>query len=70
MSHSDPGDFCFILWMVGGGWGPTFLFFKSLDNNMVYSLGIYILMRGFRAEQNSYGFKYLEKLDTNRISYQ
>ena len=30
---------------VGGGWGsPTFLFFKSLDNNMIYSLGIYILI--------------------------
>ena len=25
------------VWMVGG---PTFCFFKSLDNNMVYSLGI------------------------------
>ena len=25
--------------MIDGGW-RTFLFFKSLDNNMVYSLGI------------------------------
>ena len=35
--------------MEGGWWGveghlgcPTFLFFKSLDNNMVYSLGVYV----------------------------
>ena len=28
--------------MVGGGWGPTFWFSKSLDNNMVYTLGIYV----------------------------
>ena len=27
--------------MVGGGWGPTFWFFNSLENNMEYSLGIY-----------------------------
>ena len=26
--------------MVGGGWGLTFWFFKSLENNMVYTLGI------------------------------
>ena len=26
-------------WMVGGGW-RTFLFFKSLDNNTIYCLGI------------------------------
>ena len=33
--------FFFIL-MVGGGWwmGPTFWFFKSLDINMVYTLGV------------------------------
>ena len=29
--------FLFWWWEVGGGWGPTFWFFKSLDNNMVYS---------------------------------
>ena len=29
----------------GGRW-PTFWFFKSLDNNMVYSLGIYICAKG------------------------
>ena len=30
--------------MVGGGWCPTFWFFKSLDINMVYTLdiGVYI----------------------------
>ena len=27
-------------WRVGGARCPTFVFFKSLDNNMVYSLGI------------------------------
>ena len=27
---------------MGGGGCPTFWFFKSLDNNMVYTLGIYI----------------------------
>ena len=27
--------------MVGGGWGPTFSFFKPLDNNMAYTLGIH-----------------------------
>ena len=26
----------------GGGWGATFWFFKSLENNMVYSLGMSI----------------------------
>ena len=31
--------------MVDGGWGlPTFWFFKSLDNTMVNSLGIYIFV--------------------------
>ena len=35
------GDFFFIL-MVGGGWGPTIWFFKSLDINMVYTLGVYL----------------------------
>ena len=29
-------------WMVGGGRWATFWFFKSLENNMVYSSGIYI----------------------------
>ena len=29
-------------WMVVGWWMPTFWFFKSLDINMVYSLGIYL----------------------------
>ena len=28
--------------IVDGGWGPTFWFFKSLDNNMVNTLGIYV----------------------------
>ena len=28
--------------MVGGGWIPTFWFFKSLDINMVYNLGVYL----------------------------
>ena len=27
---------------LGGGWKSTFGFFKSLYNNMVYTLGIYI----------------------------
>ena len=31
-------------WMVDGGWCPTFWFFKSLENIMVYSLGIYIFL--------------------------
>ena len=26
--------------MVGGGWGGNFWFFKSFDNNMVYTSGI------------------------------
>ena len=30
-----------LFFYFDGGWGPTFGFFKSLDNNMVYSLGIY-----------------------------
>ena len=37
--------FLFGSWMVeevDGGWHQTFWFFKSLDNNMVYTLGIYI----------------------------
>ena len=40
------------------GWGPTFWFFKSLEYNMVYSLGIYIYLytKGIVAEQKSYGF--------------
>ena len=28
--------------VVGGGWMPTFWFFKSLDINMVYTLGVYV----------------------------
>ena len=34
----------FLFWwsVVGGGWSATFWFFKSLDNNMVYTLGIYV----------------------------
>merc|ERR1712035_75746 len=30
--------------MVGGGWGPTFLFFKSLYNTTTYSLSIDIYL--------------------------
>ena len=30
-------------WVVGGGW-RTFFIFKSLDNNMVYSLGIDVFL--------------------------
>ena len=30
------------VWMVDGGWCPTFCFFKSLDINMVYTSDIYI----------------------------
>ena len=26
----------------GGGWGPTFWFFKSLDIDVVYTLGVYV----------------------------
>ena len=29
-------------WVVGGGWVTTFWFFKSLDINMVYTLGVYV----------------------------
>ena len=29
--------------MVGGGWCPTFLFFKSLVTNLVHSFDIYVL---------------------------
>ena len=28
--------------MVGGGWGPTFWFFKSLNNKMIYTTGLYV----------------------------
>ena len=33
--------------MVDGGWWPTFWFFKSLDNNMVYSydIDVYVYKR-------------------------
>ena len=31
--------------MVGGGWGATFWFLKSLDNNMLYSSGVMTLGR-------------------------
>ena len=38
--------------------GCRLLFFKSLDNNMLYSLGIdiFIYVKGIFAEQKSYGF--------------
>ena len=42
ISLSTPKTF-FVISLGGGGWGvavSNFLFFKSLDNNMVYSLGI------------------------------
>ena len=48
--------------MRGGGC-PTFLFFKSLDNNVVYTLGIYIyiyiylLTLSHNCGKKSYGFK-------------
>ena len=47
----------FFIW-VGGGWCPTFCFLKSIENNMVYSLGIYIYTqaKGIFAEQKSCGF--------------
>ena len=31
---------CAVFFYFGGGWGPTFSFFKSLDINMVYTLEI------------------------------
>ena len=36
----------FLFWwsVVGGRWSSTFWFFKSLDNNMLYTLGIYVYM--------------------------
>ena len=49
-------------------WGPAPCRGFHDDNNMVYSLGIYL--RGICTEQNSYGFKNLEKLETNRIRNQ
>ena len=33
-----------MFYFDGGWWLPTFWFFKSLDNTMVYSLGIYVLV--------------------------
>ena len=50
--------------MVGCGWGPTSLFFKSLDNNMVYSSDIDIFPKLIVEEQKSYGFENLVKLET------
>ena len=48
ISLSTPKTFFYLVvglgWAVGGGGCPTFLFFKSLDNNMVYSLGIYVFV--------------------------
>ena len=45
-------------WMVGGGWWATFWFFKSLHNNMVYTLDIYTCMHiVFISVQNAYCFK-------------
>ena len=38
--------------MVGGWWSATFWFFKSLDNNMVYTLGIYVESRQEFSTQN------------------
>ena len=57
----NPEDF-FLIWLAGGGWAvggvgcPTVLFFKSLDNNMVYSLGIPIYIRN----RNRYRKKVLQ----------
>ena len=34
--------FLFWWWRVDGGWGQTFWFSKPLDNDMVYTLGIYV----------------------------
>ena len=39
----------FFILRVDGGWGPTFWFFKSLDINMVYSLGIYVCIYSGRS---------------------
>ena len=29
-SHYPPENFYFFMWVIGGEWGPTFGFFKSL----------------------------------------
>ena len=60
-SHSQPRRFLFYL--VGGGWWPTFWFFKSLDKNMVYTLCIYIylLTLSHNFGKKCYGFKNLVK---------
>ena len=43
---------------MGGGRCPTFLFFKSLDNNMIYSLSIDICMQTESLQKKSrMGFK-------------
>ena len=62
--------------MVGGGWwvvGGVPLF-GSLNLLIIiwYIVKVYIYLypKGIRAEQNSYGFKNLEKLETNRIRNQ
>ena len=59
-----------IIFLFGLGWG-TFL---SLNRLIIiwYIVQVYINLypRGIRAEQNSYGFKNLEKLETNRIRNQ
>ena len=50
---------------MDGESGATFWFFKSLDNNMIYSLGIGLyICQGIVAEQKSYEFKNLVKLET------
>ena len=60
--------FLFGGWAAGGG--RTFLFFKSLDNNMIYSLGIDVYAKkGIFAKQKSYGFKNFHKLEVENFFF-
>ena len=62
-SPRGPGALrCFFYF--GGWWCPTFWFFKSLDNNMVYTLGIYVYIYNYsdKCRKNCCVFNFFIKL--------
>ena len=57
-----------FMFMVGGS--TTFCFFKSLDIDMVHTLGTYIFSYSDNCRKKSYGFKNLVKLESSLLIFE
>ena len=55
-------------WVVDGWWIKTFWFFKSLDINLVYTLGLYMYIFSYsdKCRKSSCGFQTLDKLEVRK----